>query len=106
MNILRLSVALQLAALVVVALALAGCGHAPVRPEREVVFQEKRVPVPVPCDAKRPELAPYPDTAEALRSAPDIFARVQLLLEARKLRPSNEAKLRAYGDGCAGKAGG
>lgn len=79
---------------------LAACAHAP-PPEPIVRTVTVNVPVPVPCPAlQRLGPAPvYPDTAEALRSAPDIGSRVGLLLAGRILRiareSADEAALRA-----------
>ncbi len=61
-----------------------------------------RVPVNVPC---RPDIgaAPdYPDTDAAIKAAPDLFARVRLIVAGRLLRIQREAELNAAIKGCAG----
>ena len=61
---------------------LAGCAHDPGKIELQTV----NVPVPVHC---KPNIKPsetFPDTDQALKSAPDIFERVKLLLAGRDLR--------------------
>lgn len=92
------------AALLAAALFLGGCASPRVTPEREVDTVTITVPVPVKCDVDRPTLDGYPDTEAALLAAKDIFQQVKLLMAARRVRFSNEAKLWAYGDGCSGKA--
>lgn len=73
--------------LIVLSLLVAGCKHTqPTEPV--IITKEVKVPVPVPCPALKelgaePE---YPDTDAALRAAPDLFTRVQLLLQGRLLR--------------------
>lgn len=73
--------------LIVLTSMLAACGGGE-RPEPRIEVREVRVPVPVPCQAAQ-RLGPaptYPDTNEAVRSAPTIFEQVQLLLAGRALR--------------------
>ena len=71
------------------ALALAACATTKRLPaEPVIVIQEVKVAVPVPCkvlDALGPEPT-YPDTNEALSNAPNLFTRVQLMLQGRLLR--------------------
>lgn len=82
--------------------ALSACAHvAP--PEPQIRTVTVNVPVPVPCPALQ-RLGPppsYPDTAEALRSAPDIGSRVGLLLAGRILRIAREAAMTAALQACA-----
>lgn len=65
-------------------LALAGC--ATYQPVPKIVTKTVEVPVPVLCPDKRQPPPAYPDTPPAIDAAPDLFARVQLLLEGRTLR--------------------
>lgn len=66
------------------ALALTACATHP--PEPKIVTKTVEVPVAVTCPDKRLAAPIYPDTPEAVQAAPDIFARVQLILEGRALR--------------------
>lgn len=62
-------------------LLLVSC--ATVVPAPQVVIKTIDVPVPVHC---KPALGPdpvYADTDAALKAAPDLFGRVQLLVEGR-----------------------
>jgi hypothetical protein len=90
-----------LVALAVAALALTACVHAP-PPEPVTVTEKVSIPVKVTCAAEEPKLNGYPDTDAALRGAANLFERVKLLMEARALRPANEAILRAARAGCVG----
>ena len=63
---------------------------------------EVQVPVAVPCDPGVPAAPAYPDTDEALKTAPDLFERVKLLLAGRELRKAREAELEAGIRGCSG----
>ena len=80
---------------------LAGCASAPpgLQP---VQLRTVELPTPVRC---RPELGPdpdYPDTDAALRAAPDLFARVRLLLAGRLLRIARDQEKSAALAACAG----
>lgn len=74
-------------ALLIAALALASCTTKPnINPVPVVQYIETKVPVPVPCD---PDIGPEPayvDTPEAVAAAPDIYARVVLVLAGRLQR--------------------
>jgi len=96
----------------VLAVLLAGCGHAPSEPPvaqpvltREVLIT-REVPAPAPLaalEADRPQAAPcsqlvrpppaYPDRDAALRDAPGIYEQVQLLLAGRRMRIEREREL-------------
>ncbi len=84
-------------------LALAACATTkPTPPEPVVVIQEVKVPVPVPCkvlDAIGPEPT-YPDTDAALAAAPNLFARVQLMLQGRLLRMQRLAEYGVVKSSC------
>lgn len=67
--------------------ALAACATTPPRIETRTV--EVKVPVPVPCAIDVPPPV-YSDTDEALRTAPDIFERVKLLLAGRLERDAHD----------------
>jgi hypothetical protein len=60
------------------------CATHPAEPILKTV--EVKVPVAVSCPDKRAPAPTYPDTAEALAAAPDLFERVKLLLAGRTLR--------------------
>jgi hypothetical protein len=86
---------------IALALALAGCATTGAGVAK-VVTREVPVPVPVKC---RPNLGPapaYPDTDQALRAAPDLFGRVQLLAVGRLQRIAHEAELLAALGACEG----
>jgi len=79
-------------------LTIAACAARPQTPS----IQRVLTPVPVACDPEiRPEPA-WPDTDEALRRAPDLFSRVQLLVAGRLLRIARERELRAAVEACRG----
>lgn len=74
-------------------LVITGCST-PKQQEPVIVTQEVKVPVPVPCKVLE-QLGPepkYQDTDEALKAAPDIFTRVQLLLIGRLQRTQRLAE--------------
>ncbi|HWA60477.1 MAG TPA: hypothetical protein VG939_03845 [Caulobacteraceae bacterium] len=80
---------------------LAACATAP---PAHVELRTVQVPTPVPC---RPAVGPepaYPDSDEALRQAPDLFARVKLIAAGRLMRIAREAELKAALAAC--EAGG
>lgn len=88
------------------AMALAACTADGVPPEPIIRTVEVIVPVDDPaCPrealARLGEEAAYPDTAEALREAADLFERVQLLLAGRSLRVPREAALTGALKACA-----
>jgi hypothetical protein len=80
----------------------------PPAPEPIIRTVEVRVPVPQPCPIlDRLGPAPtYPDTAEALRAAPNLFERVKLLVAGRALRIAREAALIAAAQACGNPAAG
>lgn len=84
----------------IVALILGGCASTPAPPRIETRTVE--IPTPVRC---RPDLGPapdYPDTDAALQAAPDLFARVRLLLAGRLLRIARAQQTEAALEACAG----
>ena len=87
---------------------LAGCAttaHIPTEPTVRTV--EVRVPVPQACPALE-RIGPrptYPDTAAAIAAAPDIAAKVGLLLAGRILRMAREDAAEAAMRACATPAG-
>lgn len=66
----------------------------------QIEVREVKVPVPVPCAADPGPDPVYADTDEALRQAPDLFARVQLLVAGRLQRMAREGELKAANAGC------
>ncbi|MDR3507603.1 MAG: hypothetical protein P4L64_06860 [Caulobacteraceae bacterium] len=88
---------------ILLSLALGACATAP--PDRAVAVRTVEVPVAVRC---QPNLGPepaYPDTDEALKAAPDLFARVRLLLAGRLMRMGRDAEKSAALQACAGQGG-
>ena len=80
---------------------VSGCASAPPQPQ-SIQVRTVELPTPVRC---RPELGPepdYPDTDAALRAAPDLFARVGLLLAGRLLRIARDQEKSAALAACAG----
>jgi len=80
-------------------LGLAACQTAP-HQEPKVVVQRVEVPVAVKCSTDPGPDPVYSDSAEALRSAPNIYERVKLLLAGRFERMAREAELKAANSGC------
>jgi hypothetical protein len=60
------------------------------------------VPIAVPCRADIGPEPEWPDTDRALKSAPDLFARVRLLAAGRLLRIARDRELSAALEACAG----
>src|SRR5579862_8828983 len=88
------------AALLALAL-LSGCASGPAQTP-PVQVRTVEIPTPVRC---APDLGPepdYPDTDAALRAAPDLFSRVQLLVAGRLLRIARDAEKSAALAQCAG----
>ncbi len=57
-----------------------------------MVIQRVEVPVHVPCN---PDIGPepdYPDTDAAIRAAPNIFVRAQLLMAGRVMRIARDVE--------------
>lgn len=73
------------------ALILMGCATTQ---EPQVRIVEKSIPTPVPCVSDRTPPPPtYPDSDEALRSAPSAAARYALIAAGRLLRIQRLAEL-------------
>jgi hypothetical protein len=90
-----------------ISLLLAACATTQA-PEPVVRTVEVRIPFDDPACAREAlaRLGPgpvYPDTDEALRNAPNVFAGVQLLSAGRLLRIAREAAWRAAVEACAGR---
>lgn len=84
--------------LMLAAIALGGCATT-TEPRVETVVVN--VPVAVPCVPQGlPEAPKYPDTAEALRRAPDAAARVGLIVAGRALRDQRLAEVEPVIAGC------
>jgi hypothetical protein len=81
---------------------LAACAHKPdARPEPIVTTVEVAVPVAVGCVPPNLAAAPtYPDTDQALKSAPDAASRYQLLYAGRKVRTGRLGELEPIVAGC------
>jgi hypothetical protein len=88
---------MRVGCVLLLALALSACAH---RPEPRIMTVEVPVPIAVKCAADPGPSPTYPDTNEALRAAPDLFTRVQLLLAGRALRIGREGELEAAVSGC------
>jgi hypothetical protein len=83
---------------VALAAMLGGCVGTPA-PAPKVVTLTRTLAVAEPCSAH--VAAPdFPDTAEAIRAAPDIHARAQLYAAGRQMRIAFEAELIAAMAGC------
>jgi hypothetical protein len=80
------------AAVVVLCLALASCGH---MREPRIVTRDVVIEKPVPCKVKAPAAPSYPDTDAAIAAAPDVFERGKLFIAGRLMRIAHEAQLRA-----------
>ncbi|HYE38243.1 hypothetical protein [Methylocaldum sp.] len=65
-----------------------------------IEVREVQVPVPVPCAVDPGPDPVYADTDEALRQAPDLFGRAQLLVAGRLQRMARERELKAANEGC------
>ena len=78
---------------------VSACASAP--PPR-IEVRPVAAPIPVRCT---PNLGPepaYPDTDAALQAAPDLFARVRLLVAGRLMRIARDAEKSAALQACAG----
>lgn len=85
-------------AALVLCLFLAACATpAPHVPIRTV---EVHVPTPVTCVPDLPPPLPYPDTPEALTSAPDVFEAAKLYVAGRLMRIQREKELEAALKAC------
>ncbi len=91
---------------IIAALALASCATTPCKPPEPIV---QTVTVKEPVDdpacvraaiAKLGPTPSYPDTPATIKAAPNLYARVQLVLAGRELRMAHEAAQAAALDGC------
>lgn len=78
---------------------VASCASHP-RPEPTIQVHEAQVPVAVKCAADPGPEPAYADTSAALTAAPDIFARVQLLLAGREQRIARLLEVTAANAAC------
>jgi hypothetical protein len=85
------------------ALLLTACATS--APEPIVQMVEVQVPVSVPCNVQVGADPDYPDTDEALKNAPSVMARVQLMVGGRLMRIKREVELNAAIAGCRGSQG-
>ena len=69
--------------------------------EPRIVTREVLVPVHGPCTVAEPAEPTRLDTDEAIRSAPGLFERVQILLAGREQRKASENAARVWGRACA-----
>lgn len=71
-------------------------------PEPQIRTVEVSVPVQVPCEALKALGAEpdYPDTEEALLSAPNLFERVRLMAQGRLLKNARLAQYAAARASC------
>ena len=69
--------------------------------EPRVVTRDVLVPVHGPCTIAEPAEPARVDTDEALRAAPGLFERVQILLAGREQRKASENQARVWGRACA-----
>lgn len=83
---------------VLAALALTACAtdDAP----KPITTITVKIPVNVPCVPNIGPAPAYPDTDAAVKAAPDLFARVKLIVAGRVLRIQREAELNAAIEGC------
>ncbi len=87
---------MKIPALVLSAAVLTGCASPSVPPPTIV-----KVPVPVPCvSAQLPGPPDYPDTAAALRAAPDLAEFTRLLAAGWPLRDARITALEAAVEAC------
>lgn len=87
---------MKLFAVILAGLVLAGCASASAPPPTIV-----KVPVPVPCvSAQLPGPPDYPDTAAALRAAPDLAEFTRLLAAGWPLRDARLTALEAAVEAC------
>jgi hypothetical protein len=61
-----------------------------------------KVPIPIRCEVDVGPAPLWPDSDDALRAAPDLFHRVQLLVAGRLLRMAREQELTVALEGCSG----
>jgi len=87
----------RMGALCIFCTLLAGCATAP---EPRIITREVKVPVAVACAADPGPAPAYADSDAALLQAPDLFARVRLLMAGRAQRIAREIELLAANSGC------
>lgn len=87
------------AALLSASLFLTACASTP---EPRIITKEVRIPVAIKCAADPGADPQYADTPESLKAAPDIFAKVQLILAGRAQRNARITELTAAISGCVG----
>lgn len=87
-------------AILALAAVLSACATQPA-PVATIRTVEVKVPVPTPCVPAALGPAPaYPDTAAALRAAPDAADRYRLMAAGRLLRDQRLAELEPVVKGC------
>jgi hypothetical protein len=74
-------------------------------PQPVVQVREVQTPVAVTCTPPLGAAPAYPDTDAALKTAPDVFARVRLLVSGRLLRLARERELNAALVACGAQVG-
>ena|SRR5438309_3196598 len=74
-------------------------------PPSTVAPRTVEIAVPVACRVSLQPEPNWPDTDEALRSAPGLFDRVKLLVAGRLLRVARARELNAALEACANGAG-
>ncbi len=92
----------RLAVLAAAAMPLAACAGRQTPPPQPILTPiEVAVPVATGCVPPNLAAAPdYPDTDQALRSAPDAASRYQLLYAGRKVRVGRLGELETVVAGC------
>lgn len=80
-------------------LLLAACATAP---EPKIVTKLVEVPIAIKCAAPLSAEPQYADAPGSLKAAPDIFAKVQLILAGRAQRNARITELTAAISGCVG----
>ncbi|MDR3513881.1 MAG: hypothetical protein P4L73_19760 [Caulobacteraceae bacterium] len=83
--------------------SLAGCATTSGPSEPQVITRTVEVPVAVQCAVQSPAEPAWADSDVALKAAPDLFARVQLLVAGRLQHYAYEAQQAAELSGCTGQ---
>ena len=86
------------------AATLTACANAP-DPSPKVEVREVATPVAVTCAPPLGAAPVYPDSDVALMAAPELFARVRLLVAGRLLRLARERELMAALTACGAQVG-
>lgn len=81
-------------------ITLCACQTTPLEPR--IVTKTVEVPIQVQCKPTLPAEPSYPDTDAALKAAPDLFSKVQLMVAGRVLRIARLQVLNATLQGCEG----